>query len=232
MTFPTCPPFKHADELPSEASYFDHLTNTMAWFSIWALSGIERLHALIPITDLIRNRQAHQTAKMQWNQDPIVGGGVVPSTRDHRKAYFDRCKEMSTREIRTPVDAVLRTFYAMSYIQVCLMEVFIRHPNDSALLASTLSTYKQKRLSDTYDIQALDRSLVFDERPLTNLLDRIGEKFTYWDDALQEVFECEIVNGGGDVGEEWFSINKTMGGQTDEDVITARQLEALLSSQI
>lgn len=79
----------------------------------------------------------------------------------------------------------------------------------------------------------MDPSLTVAQGNLIKLLDRLGEKFTYWDDALQEVIECEIANGGGDViGEEWFAINKTTGGQTDDDVVTAKQLEALLSCQI
>ncbi|CAL1705336.1 unnamed protein product [Somion occarium] len=228
---PPCPPFREPNEHPNEEAYFDHLTDLMAWFHLWGYSGTQHLQAVIPPSDTARVERAHRMALMQFNQDPIVGNGALPSTPEHCRAYFERCKEMSTRPMRNAVDAVIRVNYAMAYIQILLVQLDGRHPGDMDILLRILNTAKQK--SAIICLDDVDPSLTVAQGNLIKLLDRLGEKFTYWDDALQEVIECEIANGGGDViGEEWFAINKTTGGQTDDDVVTAKQLEALLSCQI
>lgn len=103
---PPCPPFREPNEHPNEEAYFDHLTDLMAWFHLWGYSGTQHLQAVIPPSDTARVERAHRMALMQFNQDPIVGNGALPSTPEHCRAYFERCKEMSTRPMRNAVECV------------------------------------------------------------------------------------------------------------------------------
>lgn len=71
------------------------------------------------------------------------------------------------------------------------------------------------------------------EVALDKLFDRVGDTFTYRHSLTKEVVQCEILNGGGDVmGDAWFWVRKTVAGESNEDVITAKELEKLLSRRI
>lgn len=147
--------------------------------------------------------------------------------------------------------ATVRINYATSGMQILLAELSEHYP-DNNVPVRILNAAIQKRCGQHHPsyFSGIHGSLVppsvttvtqgvdvHEGREVVpagcyNLFTRDGEKFIYWGPAMEEVVECEIVSGGIQAGERWFSVNKTVDGQTHEDVVTFEQLEELLSRQL
>ncbi|CAL1705340.1 unnamed protein product [Somion occarium] len=232
----TCPAYKQPDDHPTSEDYFSHMIDTMAFFYYWGHSGFLRLHELLPESSIHRRQHAHELGSALFMQDPIVAYVTTPpKDPQQRRAYFDRCKEMSTSEIKSPSDAVLRIHYSSAFVQVLSSELSERYPDDMKLLARILAGAQEKAMTagGSWESHLAATRKAEEEVAINKLFDRIGDTFTYFDSPTNEVVQYEIINGGGEVaGEAWFWVSKTVAGQSNEDMITAEELKRLLSHRV